>query len=81
MSLETVSKRWLLALGAGLLVGCAAAKPYEPVQPPPGGVRYPRTLHQGHVFYWVDDRWYVQRQGQWFAYRPPPQPLNNYMWR
>lgn len=68
-----------------LLSLTAACGPFNPPYtraPRPEGVEHaPRTVQNGHVFYWVGERWYLESGGQWYVYRRPPEPLNQYMWR
>lgn len=64
-----------------VLTACSQPAPYVLVPRPAGLERAPRQSRDGHVFYWVTDRWYVQNGGQWYAYPPPIQPMDTWAWR
>lgn len=81
--LATQKARLTLALAALLaLAACGvSAKAYVGVAAPPAIETYPQVVRDGHVFYWVEDRWYVQHQGKWYAYPPAPEPRMQWGWR
>lgn len=64
-----------------LLSACSPAKAYVRAEPPPAIERAPRRYQDGHFFYWVNERWYVKHEGQWYEYPPAPPPLNDWKWR
>jgi hypothetical protein len=71
-----------LLIVLSLVAACGPFNPPYTRAPRPKGVEQaPRTVHNGHVFYWVGERWYLESGGQWYVYRRPPEPLNQYMWR
>jgi hypothetical protein len=64
-------------LGLLTLAGCAS-RAYVGAEAPVGIGAYPSTYYDGHVVYWVDDRWYAQRDGLWVYYRSEPFELRRY---
>lgn len=64
-------------LGALLLAGCASTG-YVRAEVPAGIEAYPSTYYDGHVVYWVGDRWYAHRNGVWVYYRSEPPHLYRY---
>jgi hypothetical protein len=75
-------RRLLPLLPLLLLTACGLSPPaYVRAEHPPDVQHAPRRNRDGHVFYWVNERWYVQHEGQWYEYPPAPPPLNDWKWR
>jgi hypothetical protein len=67
------------ALAVSTLPGCfGTTSTYVEADVPVDVEAYPRTYYDGHVVYWVGDRWYVQDRGAWFYYRSEPAHLRHY---
>lgn len=65
-----------------LLTACGLSPPaYVRAERPPGVEQAPRRSERGHVFYWVNERWYVEHQGSWYEYPPERPPQNDWKWR
>lgn len=59
-----------LALACCSLAGCGPT--YVEAEAPVGVAAYPRVYDRGYYYYWVGDRWYVERHGAWFYYPTEP---------
>jgi hypothetical protein len=70
-----------LACGVLLLsfavVGCTSSA-YVEAEAPVAVETYPSTYYDGHVVYWIGDRWYFRRGGAWVYYRTEPVYLHDH---
>jgi len=64
-----VTAAFVMALG--LLTGCESTA-YVQAEAPVTVATYPHVYEDGYDYYWVHDRWYVQRGGVWFYYPTEP---------
>jgi hypothetical protein len=72
----TRQTRWRFAGLALLVAACSTmactSSAYVEADAPVTVATYPHVYEDGYVYYWVGDRWYVQRDGVWFYYRTEP---------
>lgn len=54
-----------------LVTGCESTA-YVQAEAPVTVATYPHVYEDGYDYYWVRDRWYVQRDGVWFYYPTEP---------
>jgi len=57
---------------ASCLTTACESTAYVEADAPVTVATYPHVYEDGQVYYWVGDRWYMQRDGVWFAYRTEP---------
>jgi hypothetical protein len=78
------SSALLAVFGLSALEGCVGhSSAYVEAEVPVAVETYPQAYYDGHVVYWIGDRWYVRRNGVWFYYRAEPEYLYRYRsgWR